>query len=76
MIIAHDLTKTFKDKKRGVITAVDHVSFTAGAGAVVGFGAPPGAGAGAQPSASANISTASIAKRTTRRSHSTLIRPP
>ncbi|MEJ1973612.1 MAG: hypothetical protein WDM96_14465 [Lacunisphaera sp.] len=28
MIVAHQLTKTFKDKKRGVIAAVSDVSFT------------------------------------------------
>ena len=44
MIEAHNLTKTFKDKKRGVITAVDHVSFTCRPGQVYGLLGANGAG--------------------------------
>ena len=44
MIEAHDLTKTFKDKKRGVITAVDHVSFTCQPGQIYGLLGANGAG--------------------------------
>jgi sodium transport system ATP-binding protein len=44
MIEAHDLTKTFKDKKRGVITAVDHVSFTCRPGQIYGLLGANGAG--------------------------------
>ena len=33
MIEARNLTKTFKDKKRGVITAVNDISFTCRPGA-------------------------------------------
>jgi sodium transport system ATP-binding protein len=44
MIEAHDLTKTFKDKKRGIITAVDHVSFTCRPGQIYGLLGANGAG--------------------------------
>jgi sodium transport system ATP-binding protein len=44
MIIAHNLTKTFKDKKRGVITAVDNVSFTCQPGRIYGLLGANGAG--------------------------------
>jgi sodium transport system ATP-binding protein len=44
MIEAHELTKTFKDKKRGVITAVDHVSFTCRPGQIYGLLGANGAG--------------------------------
>ena len=44
MIEAHHLTKTFKDKKRGVITAVDQVSFTCRPGQIYGLLGANGAG--------------------------------
>ncbi|MSU22637.1 MAG: ATP-binding cassette domain-containing protein [Opitutus sp.] len=44
MIEARNLTKTFKDKKRGVITAVDHVSFTCRPGQIYGLLGANGAG--------------------------------
>ena len=44
MIEAHNLTKTFRDKKRGVITAVDHVSFTCRPGQIYGLLGANGAG--------------------------------
>ncbi len=44
MIEAHELTKTFKDKKRGVITAVDRVSFTCRPGQIYGLLGANGAG--------------------------------
>lgn len=44
MIEAHNLTKTFKDKKRGVITAVDHVSFICRPGRIYGLLGANGAG--------------------------------
>jgi sodium transport system ATP-binding protein len=44
MIEAHNLTKTFKDKKRGVITAVDNVSFTCHPGQIYGLLGANGAG--------------------------------
>jgi sodium transport system ATP-binding protein len=44
MIEAHHLTKTFKDKKRGIITAVDNVSFTCRPGQVYGLLGANGAG--------------------------------
>jgi len=44
MIEAHHLTKTFKDKKRGVITAVDDVSFTCRPGRIYGLLGANGAG--------------------------------
>ena len=44
MIEAHNLTKTFKDKKRGVITAVDNVSFTCRPGRIYGLLGANGAG--------------------------------
>ena len=44
MIEARSLTKTFKDKKRGVITAVDHVSFTCRPGQIYGLLGANGAG--------------------------------
>jgi len=44
MIEAHNLTKTFKDKKRGVITAVDQVSFTCRPGQIYGLLGANGAG--------------------------------
>ena len=37
MIEAHHLTKTFKDKKHGVITAVEKVSFTCRPGQIYGL---------------------------------------
>jgi len=44
MIIAHQLTKTFKDKKRGVIQAVTDVSFTCQPGRIYGLLGANGAG--------------------------------
>ena len=44
MIEAHNLTKIFKDKKRGGITAVDHVSFTCQPGQNYGLLGANGAG--------------------------------
>lgn len=44
MILAENLTKTFKDKKRGTITAVDHVSFCCAPGEVYGLLGVNGAG--------------------------------
>ena len=44
MIEAHELTKTFKDKKRGLITAVDQVSFTCQPGRIYGLLGANGAG--------------------------------
>jgi sodium transport system ATP-binding protein len=44
MIEAHNLTKTFQDKKRGVITAVDNVSFTCRPGRIYGLLGANGAG--------------------------------
>jgi sodium transport system ATP-binding protein len=44
MIVAHNLTKTFKDKKRGVITAVENVSFTCRPGQIYGLLGANGAG--------------------------------
>ena len=44
MIAAHRLTKTFKDKKRGTITAVDDVSFTCQPGRIYGLLGANGAG--------------------------------
>jgi sodium transport system ATP-binding protein len=44
MIEAHALTKTFKDKKRGVITAVENVSFTCRPGQIYGLLGANGAG--------------------------------
>src|SRR3974377_1991646 len=39
-----DLTKTFKDSKRGEVHAVDHVSFEVGRGEIFGLLGPNGAG--------------------------------
>ncbi len=44
MIEARNLTKTFKDKKRGVITAVDDVTFTCRPGQIYGLLGANGAG--------------------------------
>jgi sodium transport system ATP-binding protein len=44
MIEAHHLTKTFKDKKRGLITAVSDVSFTCRSGQIYGLLGANGAG--------------------------------
>jgi sodium transport system ATP-binding protein len=44
MIEAHLLTKTFKDKKRGTITAVENVSFTCRPGQIYGLLGANGAG--------------------------------
>ncbi|MBU1318730.1 MAG: ATP-binding cassette domain-containing protein [candidate division Zixibacteria bacterium] len=44
MIIAKDLCKTFKDKKRGTVRAVDNVSFECKNGEVFGLLGPNGAG--------------------------------
>ena len=44
MIEAHNLTKTFKDKKRGIITAVENVSFTCRPGQIYGLLGANGAG--------------------------------
>jgi sodium transport system ATP-binding protein len=44
MIEAHHLTKTFKDKKRGVIAAVSDVSFTCKPGQIYGLLGANGAG--------------------------------
>lgn len=44
MIEAHHLTKTFKDKKRGLITAVAEVSFTCRPGQIYGLLGANGAG--------------------------------
>src|ERR1035437_3335320 len=44
MIEARGLSKTFQDKKRGAIRAVDHVSFTAQPGKIYGLLGANGAG--------------------------------
>lgn len=44
MIEAKELSKDFKDKKRGVVRAADHVSFVCKAGEVFGLLGPNGAG--------------------------------
>jgi len=44
VIKAEELTKIFKDKKRGEVRAVDHVSFTCEPGVVYGLLGPNGAG--------------------------------
>lgn len=44
MIEAHHLTKTFKDKKRGVVTAASDVSFTCQPGRIYGLLGANGAG--------------------------------
>jgi len=44
MIEARNLTKTFRDKKRGIITAVDDVSFTCQPGRIYGLLGANGAG--------------------------------
>ena len=44
MIEARNLTKTFKDKKRGVITAVNDISFTCRPGQIYGLLGANGAG--------------------------------
>jgi len=44
MIEARNLTKTFKDKKRGLITAADNVSFTCQPGRIYGLLGANGAG--------------------------------
>ena len=44
MIEAHNLTKTFKDKKRGIITAVSDVSFICRPGQIYGLLGANGAG--------------------------------
>jgi sodium transport system ATP-binding protein len=44
MIEAHNLTKIFKDKKRGIITAVDNVSFICRPGQIYGLLGANGAG--------------------------------
>ena len=44
MIIARNLTKTFKDKKRGPIHAVNNISFTANPGQIYGLLGVNGAG--------------------------------
>lgn len=44
MIETRDLCKNFKDKKRGVVKAVDHVNFNCKAGEVYGLLGPNGAG--------------------------------
>jgi len=44
MITAQQLTKTFKDKKRGVITAVENVSFSCQPGKIYGLLGANGAG--------------------------------
>ena len=44
MIQATELTKVFKDKKRGQLTAVDRVSFTCRSGEIYGLLGPNGAG--------------------------------
>src|SRR6266540_2170288 len=44
MIHVHNLTKSFRDLRRGQVLAVDHVSFDAHAGEVFGLLGPNGAG--------------------------------
>jgi sodium transport system ATP-binding protein len=44
MIKVTNLTKVFKDKKRGPVTAVDHISFEAHGGEIFGLLGPNGAG--------------------------------
>jgi len=44
MINVRDLTKVYRDKKRGMFVAVDHISFEANDGAIFGLLGPNGAG--------------------------------
>ena len=44
MIVAQNLSKTFQDKKRGVIRAVDNLSFSTGPGSIYGLLGANGAG--------------------------------
>src|SRR5947199_9711624 len=44
MIHVENLTKSFRDLRRGQVLAVDHVSFTARAGEIFGLLGPNGAG--------------------------------
>jgi sodium transport system ATP-binding protein len=44
MITANNLTKVYRDKKRGEIVAVDHISFEAQSGEIFGLLGPNGAG--------------------------------
>ena len=44
MIEAHHLTKTFKDKKRGIVTAASDVTFTCQPGRIYGLLGANGAG--------------------------------
>jgi sodium transport system ATP-binding protein len=44
MIDVHNLTKSFRDLRRGQVLAVDHISFTAHPGEVFGLLGPNGAG--------------------------------
>src|SRR5204863_2493040 len=44
MIVVHELTKSFRDLRRGVVHAVDHVTFEAHPGEIFGLLGPNGAG--------------------------------
>jgi sodium transport system ATP-binding protein len=44
VIQVHGLTKTFRDPKRGAVTAVDHISFEVAKGEIFGLLGPNGAG--------------------------------
>jgi sodium transport system ATP-binding protein len=44
MITVNNLTKVYRDKKRGEVIAVDQISFSAGAGEIFGLLGPNGAG--------------------------------
>jgi ABC-type glutathione transport system ATPase component len=44
MVRVQGLTKTFKDRKRGEVHAVDHVSFDVASGEIFGLLGPNGAG--------------------------------
>src|SRR5438067_10025628 len=44
MIVVKNLTKSFRDLRRGVVHAVDHISFEARPGEVFGLLGPNGAG--------------------------------
>jgi sodium transport system ATP-binding protein len=76
MIEALHLTKTFKDKKRGVITAVDNVSFTCRPGQIYGLLGANGAGKTTTLPPSRATMSAPSRKRCARTSASSLPAPP